>query len=213
MTNRINMIRQVEECLGSEGNRIMAEFMLERLEAAGHIAFDAARGYQWSDEWDDDHPAWNAAVEDWIATGRKVFRLRDLLSGVEELIEAESMQAAIEEAEDWAGDGDYDERVIVRVEIQELGGNWDSETITVEAGPLPQPPETECGTEDDDHDWTSPFDIVGGCRDNPGVWSKGGTRMVFAYVCSRCGLRKTVDHAGEQRNPGELEETVEYAIV
>jgi len=145
MTDRNQMIRKVEECLGSEGNRIMAEFMLEHLQAAGHIAFDAAHGYQWSNDWDDDHPAWNAAVEDWIATGRKVFRLRDLLCGVEKLIEAESMQAAIEEAEDWAGDGDYDERVVVRVEIQELGGNWVSKAITVEAGPLPQPPETECG--------------------------------------------------------------------
>lgn len=212
MIDRNRILREIEQQLGDDGHIVMAEFMLERLEAAGCIAFDAARGYQWSADWDDDHPAWNAAVADWIATGRKVFRLRDGDSGVEKIIEAESMQAAIEEARDWAEDADYEERVMARVHINELGGDRDSETIEVEAGPLPQPPETDCGTEDDDHEWTSPYDIVGGCRENPGVWSKGGTRVIFQYVCSRCGLSKTVDHAGEQRNPGQIEESIEYTL-
>jgi hypothetical protein len=55
-----------------------------------------------------------------------------------------------------------------------------------------------------------PHEVVGGVRENPGVWSLGGTAMLFKQVCSRCGLYKVETHSGAQRNPGQLEVEIEY---
>jgi len=57
------------------------------------------------------------------------------------------------------------------------------------------------------HEWTSAGE--GGCNENPGVWSTGGTSMLFAAHCTRCGLHRVERHTGSQRNPGE-HDTVEY---
>lgn len=64
-----------------------------------------------------------------------------------------------------------------------------------------------CGLNPDDHDWTSEGD--GGLRENPGVWSTGGTSIVVKSHCRKCGLRRTEKHCGSQRNPGEGD-SVEY---
>ncbi len=63
--------------------------------------------------------------------------------------------------------------------------------------------DTEC-----DHDWTS--DGEGGCDENPGVWSTGGTSMTFASHCRTCGLHRVEKTTGSQRNPGE-HDTVAYS--
>ena len=66
-----------------------------------------------------------------------------------------------------------------------------------------------CGSDPDDHDWTSEGE--GGCDQNPGVWSTGGTSMQFASHCRKCGLRRIEKHTGSQRNPGE-HNTVDYEM-
>lgn len=63
------------------------------------------------------------------------------------------------------------------------------------------------GDADCDHDWTS--EGHGGCTENPGVWSTGGTSMLFISHCRECGLRRTERTTGSQKNPGE-HDTVEY---
>ena len=68
--------------------------------------------------------------------------------------------------------------------------------------------EPEC-TNEDGHDWQSPFSIVGGIKENPGVWSLGGTKMSFYEVCSCCGMHKREKHYGSQRNPDE-QDTATY---
>lgn len=71
---------------------------------------------------------------------------------------------------------------------------WD----TVECDP--EEPDCEDGYE---HDWCSPHEVVGGLRDNPGVWGKGGG-VVIHEVCRHCGCLRTTDtwaqnpHTGEQ---------------
>ena len=65
-----------------------------------------------------------------------------------------------------------------------------------------------CGDDPDDHLWTT--EDEGGCTENPGVWSLGGTTMQFASHCERCGLRRTEITLGSQRNPGETD-SVEYS--
>jgi hypothetical protein len=64
-----------------------------------------------------------------------------------------------------------------------------------------------CGDSPDDHDWTAEGE--GGCDENPGVWSTGGTSMMFRTHCRACGLRRTEHTTGYQRNPGD-HDTVEY---
>lgn len=137
-------------------------------------------------------------------------------SGASELIEAESLEAALEAAQEWASEGSYDERVNVRVWVDEI--DEDGEAIPgehasgdVDAGPLPKPESTECGEDDEDHDWQSPLELVGGCTENPGVWSTGGTSFRYEYVCAKCGMYKTVNTTGQQKNPGDLDESVEYS--
>jgi hypothetical protein len=60
-----------------------------------------------------------------------------------------------------------------------------------------------------DHDWSAEGE--GGCSENPGVWSTGGTSMVFHTHCTHCGLIRIERSTGSQRNPGE-HDTVEYQM-
>ena len=137
-------------------------------------------------------------------------------SGASEIIEAESIEDAMQQAREWAAEGSYEERVMVRVSVHEVDedGEWlsdgESDSDEVAAGPEPKPPATDCGTEDEDHDWQRPQELVGGLNENPGVFSTGGTRLDFHEVCARCGLRKHSWDQGTQRNPGDLDEGVEY---
>lgn len=61
----------------------------------------------------------------------------------------------------------------------------DSYTIRVD------PDEPEC-SDGEDHDWQSPLEIVGGIKENPGVWGHGGG-VVIQEVCMRCGCGKLID--------------------
>lgn len=101
-------------------------------------------------------------------------------------------------------DGDVIDRRSVEVEIEPnhealieaAVGRWDRDSI--------------CGTDPDDHDWTSEGE--GGCDENPGVWSTGGTSMTFTWHCRVCGLHRTEYVTGSQHNPGE-HDTVVYRLL
>ena len=47
-------------------------------------------------------------------------------SGASEIIEAESLEDALDQARDWAADGNYDERVMVSVYVDEIDENGDA---------------------------------------------------------------------------------------
>jgi len=65
----------------------------------------------------------------------------------------------------------------------------------------------ECdASEDGEHDWQSPHSIVGGIRENPGVWSNGGTSYSTKSVCACCGAHKHETCYGSQRNPGQCDQ-------
>lgn len=70
--------------------------------------------------------------------------------------------------------------------------------------------EESCGDEPDDHDWTSEGE--GGCDENPGVWSTGGTSLTATSHCRNCRLRRTEYITGSQRNPGE-HDRIEYELL
>ena len=62
------------------------------------------------------------------------------------------------------------------------------------------------GDSDCDHAWTSEGE--GGCNENPGCWSEGGTRMRFRQHCKNCGITRETTDPGMQHNPGECEQTI-----
>lgn len=114
-------------------------------------------------------------------------------------------------AEDYMEDGDWDgpARIAYSWEVTDLVGD------TIDEGSdelVIEPDHDELirkagGDTDCDHDWTSEGE--GGCSDNPGVWSTGGTSMMFRSHCRSCGLIKIERTTGSQRNPGECD-TVSY---
>ena len=133
------------------------------------------------------------------------------------IVEADSLEDALEAARDWARDGSWDHRCEVDVFAVRLNPLVDDGRdrrgaiagvrvwTTVEVGE--DPPEPDC--EADEHDWRSPHSVLSGLKENPGVWSEGGTRMVFRKVCKHCGCYRTETSVGAQRNPGELDR-IEY---
>lgn len=150
----------------------------------------------------------------------KTYEIRDD-GGSREQIQATDMQDAIKQAEDWAREGDWGEdgaSVDVRIaELDEDGDVIDEDGITVGIEPDHESLiraatryEDSCGTDPDDHEWT--YEGEGGCDENPGVWSTGGTSMVFKSHCRKCGLHRTETSTGSQRNPGE-HDTVEYRML
>ena len=126
-----------------------------------------------------------------------------------EIIEAESMDAAREHAEESWQDGSWDTKCLIHVRVAELDADGDEtgevEWVDVECGDDPEPPECT----EDAHEWCSPHEVVGGLDSNPGVWSQGGTTIVTRVVCRHCGCYKREVSYGSQRNPGQCD-TVEY---
>jgi len=124
---------------------------------------------------------------------------------VSKLIEADSMEEALDEAVDLWQDGDWDSKCLVDLVVSEVDNPDNVSYISVECGEDPEPP----ACIEDKHEWDNPHDVVGGLKENPGVWSLGGTTLVFKSVCIHCGLIKREVCYGSQRNPGQCD-TVEY---
>lgn len=139
-------------------------------------------------------------------------------------IEASSIEDASEQAKeltrDWVRDGDWGEDGASVDAWWALTDDDDNEvksgSVTVEIEPDHESlvaaatrgdPDRSCGDDPDDHDWTGEGE--GGCRENPGVWSLGGTAMSLDRHCRTCGLRRHEHSCGNQRNPGE-HDTVSY---
>ena len=134
------------------------------------------------------------------------YRIRED-SGASEIIDADDLESAVEAAKEWASEGSYDERVMVSVHVQGIDDDGEDtdeyESAEVEAGPEPEAPECADGEE---HEWEYPHEIVGGLKENPGVWSNGGTTMTFHSVCCHCGAHKHETSYGSQRNPGQCDQ-------
>ena len=76
-------------------------------------------------------------------------------------------------------------------------------TITIEA----EKPDCVDGN---DHEWKAPYSIVGGLKENPGVWGSGGG-VLIVECCMLCGCKKTTDTWAQNPCNGEQGLTsVEY---
>lgn len=133
--------------------------------------------------------------------------------GIVEQIKTGGAQT-VDLVEAWATSEDSEDyRAIYVARGQEVDGEIDEDATREEFGhdcsgtfsdDLPECQSDAPGTGDDyGHEWVSPFSLVGGIRDNPGVWSNGGTRYTFKRVCRCCGMYQTEVDPGCQRNPGE----------
>lgn len=129
---------------------------------------------------------------------------------INEIIESDDIDCAMDYAEEKWQDGLWDEKQLIELYVQEI--DWDDKPIGdvltkyIEVGEDPAPPECY---EAEDHEWCAPFDLVGGLKENPGVWSLGGTTIHTITVCLHCGMYKKETHYGAQRDPGQLDK-VEY---
>jgi hypothetical protein len=63
------------------------------------------------------------------------------------------------------------------------------------------PPEPDC-IEGHEHDWQSPFALIGGIEENPGVWGHGAG-VTISSVCIHCGCGKLTDTWAQDLTDGE----------
>jgi hypothetical protein len=146
-------------------------------------------------------------------------------TGNEETQDQQAHKAAKQAVEKWAAEGDWGAdgaSISVWYTLSDDKYEWPRACVTVDIEPDHETLIREavcqsrgnyashadyCGDAPDDHEWTS--EGHGGCDENPGVWSTGGTSMAFSSHCVRCGLRRGETTTGTQRNPGE-HDTVAY---
>lgn len=135
------------------------------------------------------------------------FRLFDRTGGgVNEDIYAESMEAAIEAGREWieAGEwGDYQGPLECEVgpiiydedgEVDE-DSTYDADREDCSGEIAAEDPECE-EDEDGEHDWQAPYEVVGGLKENPGVWGSQHGKVKCTEVCAHCGrYRHTNDGA------------------
>lgn len=134
----------------------------------------------------------------------KRFRISD--DQVSEIIESDDMDAACDSAEEKWQKGSWDSKCKITLSVQEIDWNekeiGDAESFEAECGEDPAEP---C----DEHDWKSYFPLVRGLKENPGVWSLGGTTTKYKEVCAITGWYKVEIRYGVQRNPGQCD-SIEY---
>jgi hypothetical protein len=71
------------------------------------------------------------------------------------------------------------------------------------------PGEPDC-VDGEEHDWRSPYSVVGGLKENPGVHGHGGG-VICKEVCAHCGAYKITDSWAQNPETGEQGlDSVEY---
>lgn len=116
-----------------------------------------------------------------------------------EEFDAADDNAAIAFADAWLEDGDWprDETQYLTASVYRMPENECVGEATLTLQPLP--PACAGGH---DHDWCSPHRVVGGLRENPGVFGSGGGVKVVE-VCRHCGRRQHTDTWATNPNTGE----------
>lgn len=69
--------------------------------------------------------------------------------------------------------------------------------------------EPECSS-DDGHDWQAPYSLLGGLRENPGVWGSG-PGVTSRRVCGHCGAYEIHESARQDPGTGEFGSVTSYA--
>lgn len=104
--------------------------------------------------------------------------------------ERESAMAACEELGLDVSESEHKGHLLVSV----APGERERITITIE------PDEPECSA--DAHDWKTPHSVLGGIKENPGVWGNGGG-VIAREVCAHCGRYRETNTWAQRRDTGE----------
>lgn len=147
--------------------------------------------------------------------------------GVTEDIYAESLEDAIEQGREWILEGDWSDfqgtldcvvREIVRYDDSEDDGDAgqiderataDGQSYDCSAEVTAEEPDCD-EAEDDEHDWQSPYEVLGGLKENPGVWGSGHGQVKITVVCAKCGIYRTTDYGATQSSNGQQMTRVDY---
>jgi hypothetical protein len=128
-------------------------------------------------------------------------------AGVEERFDAATLDAAIEQLRDWMRGAEFDTTagtVWYDAKLYAVGedadGDETTEWVHTETVAFEQD-EPDC-THNDGHDWQSPYSVVGGIKENPGVWGHGGGVIIRA-CCVHCGRYKVEDTWAQRMDTGE----------
>jgi hypothetical protein len=111
---------------------------------------------------------------------------------------AADLSTAMQIARDNFDESNYDRSHTGWIDVgaQDLvSGDSEYDTMTIE------PTEPEC-EEDHSHDWQTPYSVLGGCRENPGVWGHGGG-VIIKEVCRHCAAYKVTDTWAQRPDNGE----------
>ena len=141
-------------------------------------------------------------------------------NGGETTITATTIEGALAATRVWAREGDWDTSsgtIWVDVYVEsEHGDRLPDHNVNI-APPEPpcrpldmvsypdtgaaEPPRSGDVDSPEGHRWRSPHSIVGGIRENPGVYGHGGG-VTCAYVCTRCGCGKHTDSGAQNPDTG-----------
>lgn len=113
-------------------------------------------------------------------------------------VEAHDIESALALAADSVDPANYetDQTMWVRVYARNrVTGEHDS--VRVQVDPI-EPP---C-VRGNSHDWRDPLSVVGGTKENPGVYGHGGG-VLMRSVCAHCGKYRVHDTWAQDRSTGE----------
>lgn len=96
----------------------------------------------------------------------------------------------------------------VEVEVYQLDSSGDRVGESISEKFVCHPDEPECS--EASHKWESPYELVGGIKDNPGVWGKGGG-VIVKEVCSHCSLMRVTDTWTTDYSTGEIYTSISYS--
>lgn len=151
-------------------------------------------------DWLDSIDVANEIVEDCLVVDVDEWHAVDVWSNAEIVEEdhdsgEEAAQAYVDQEYVDNGDwGDDSETHYVDVNVWRMGVDKDGDIVPVdeESHTITVTPSVPDCEDDCEHDWQSPYEIVGGIKENPGVWGKGGG-VVIHEVCMHCGCERTTD--------------------
>ena len=118
----------------------------------------------------------------------------------------EAAQEYVDSGGDWGDPDDSTEWIYIDAwrsarEVDEDGDLLETmlyeQTVSVEV----DPEEPAC-VDGHDHDWQSPYEVLGGCAENPGVWGHGGG-VIIREVCRHCGRYRVTDTWSQDMSTGE----------
>ena len=125
---------------------------------------------------------------------------------------AKSAEAAAKEYVDTGDWGENDGTICIDVWVTPyssggVGGHHLEQQSSAKHRVEIEPPEPNCTS--DEHAWMSPVKVLGGLRENPGVWGHGGG-VIIREVCARCGKYRKTDTWATNSSDGTNYTCVSY---